>query len=411
MPVPVARPDQHGFCAQRLQRIDQVLSADIAAGRLPGAVVLVARRGSLVHATALGVRDPATGAPMEIDSIFRIFSMTKPFTSVAALMLMEEGRLQLSDPVSEFVPQFRAPMVSTAQHGPDGTLDYRLVPATRAITLHDLLTHSSGLTYGERSANAPVRDAHARLGIAVNPRELSPAEFLDRLAQAPLAHQPASIWEYGLSTDLLGAIVESVAGESLGRFLASRLFEPLGMTDTGFHVGPAQTARVAQPFAIDPVGGEALRSPGQIFDAAARPRMESGGAGALSTASDYYRFAQMLLRGGEFDGVRVLSRSSVTLMTADHLGTRIATPLTPGDAAMQSPGYGFGLGVAVRLADGLALVPGSAGDFFWSGTAGTSFFVDPKLQLVTIFMAQAPGVVRLRYRRLMRQLVYQSIAD
>ncbi len=411
MPVPVAQPGQHGFSAQRLQRIDQVLSADIAAGQLPGAVVLVARRGCLVHATALGVQDPATGVPMELDSIFRIFSMTKPVTSVAALMLMEEGRLQLSDPVSEFVPQFRAPMVSVAQPGATGTLDHRLVPATRAITLHDLLTHSSGLTYGERSANAPVREAQARLGIAVNPRELSSAEFVDRLAQAPLAHQPASTWDYGFSTDLLGAIVETVTGESLGRFLASRLFEPLGMTDTGFHVGPTRAARIAQPFAIDPVSGEILRVPGQIFDAAAKPRMESGGAGALSTAADYCRFAQMLLCGGELDGVRVLSRSSVMLMTSDHLGTRIATPVTPGEAAMQSPGYGFGLGVAVRLADGLALVPGSAGDFFWSGTAGTSFFVDPKLELVTIFMAQAPGVSRLRYRRLMRQLVYQSIAD
>lgn len=405
-PLPVATPAEVGLSADRLDRIRRALEAEIAAKRIPGAVALIARRGRLAHATTLGVLDPTTATAMRDDAIFRIFSMTKPLVSVATLMLMEEGRLQLADPIESLLPGFKTPDVSVAQG--EG---YRSVAPARAITVHDLLTHSSGLTYGERSTNAPVRQALARLGIAVNPRALAPADFVARLCQAPLVHQPGSVWEYGLSTDLLGVVVEAIAGQALGRFLASRIFAPLGMRDTAFHIDSSRLGRLAQPFAIDPATGEALRDPAQTYDATIAPRMESGGAGALSTAADYLRFAQMLLQGGALDGVRLLSRPSVALMTADHLGTRIATPLPPGEAAMQSPGYGFGLGVAVRLADGLAVVPGSAGDFFWSGTAGTTFWVDPREELAVVFMAQAPGPSRLRYRRLMRQLVYQSIVD
>lgn len=405
--LPPGSATQLGFGIDRLARLDACLRDAIAARQLPGAVALIARRGRIAHAVTLGALGPQGDAPMRTDAVFRIFSMTKPFASVAALMLMEEGRLQLSDPVATYLPEFGTPPVSEGA----AAGGFRLVPARRPITLHDLLTHSSGLTYGERSTNLPVREAHARLGLDVSPRALTPAEFVSRLARAPLVHQPGAVWEYGLSTDLLGAVVERVSGRTLGAFLDARLFAPLGMSDTAFHAGEAQQARLAQPFPLDPLTGEALRAPAQTYDATVAPRMHSGGAGALSTAADYCRFAQMLLQGGTLDGVRLLSPATVRLMTTDHLGTRVATPLPPGEAAMGSPGYGFGLGVAVRLADGLATVPGSQGDYFWSGTAGTTFWVDPRQELVVVFMAQAPGAIRLRLRRMMRQLVYAALVD
>jgi CubicO group peptidase (beta-lactamase class C family) len=317
-------------------------------------------------------------------------------------MLMEEGRLQLADPVSAVLPEFAAMGVRAGGGAPRGG---GVVPAARPIRLHDLLTHTSGLTYGKRSADPAIRAAHA--GLPVNPRGLAPADFAGRLAAAPLVHQPGTTWEYGFSTDLLGLVIERIAGQSLGEFLRARLFGPLGMADTGFE--PADAGRLAQPFAADPLTGAAWLDPDQTFDPMIPPLMHSGGAGALSSAADYLRFARMLLQGGTLDGVRILSPASVRLMTADHLGSAIATPVSVGEAALQSPGYGFGLGLAVRLADGLASVPGSTGDCFWSGTAGTTFWIDPARRLAVVFMAQAPGEMRLRLRRLVRQIVYQAL--
>lgn len=404
--LPRGEPASLGFDVERLARLDAVLDDAIATGQLPGAVVLVARRGEIAHAAARGKLRPDASGAMPLDAVFRIYSMTKPLASVAALMLMEEGRLQLADAVSEHLPEFRTPEVSVPDAG-----GFTRVPPRREITLHDLLTHSSGLTYGERSSNLPVREAQARAGLDVNPRALAPLAFVAGLAAAPLAHQPGTVWEYGFSTDLLGLVVERIAGRPLGDFLAERIFCPLGMTDSGFQLRADQESRAAEPLARDPIGGETLREPTQTYDARIAPRMHSGGAGALSTAGDYMRFARMLAQGGAFEGRRLLAPASIRLMTSDHLGTRIATPLPPGEAAMNSPGYGFGLGVAVRLADGLATVPGSAGDYFWSGTAGTTFWVDPRLDLVVVFMAQAPGILRLRLRRMIRQLVYAALVD
>lgn len=407
--LPEVGPEAAGFDARGLARCRYALEAEVAAGRLPGALLVVARDGRVAFTVQVGVLDPGRDAPMTADAIFRIFSMTKPLTSVAALILMEDGRLQLADPVEAYLPGFRPPGVATAaREGPPRS--WRL-EAARPITLHDLLTHSSGLAYGERSSNAMVREAQHRLGLGVNPRGLAPDDFVARLAQAPLAHPPGSTWAYGPSTDLLGVVVERIAGVGLEAFLSERVFRPLGMHDTGFSVAPGRAARLAQPCECDPMSGEPISEPGQVFDASVAPAMASGGAGALSTASDYLRFAQMLLQGGTLGGERVLSPAAVRLMTTDHLGSRIAVPVTPGEAAMNTPGYGFGLGVAVRLQDGLASVPGSAGDFFWSGTAGTSFWVDPRERLAVVFMAQAPGAVRIGHRRLIRQMVYQALID
>ena len=368
-------------------RIEAGLAAEIAAGRLPGAVLQVAHRGRMVVDLALGRRDPTGDAPMPRDAVFRIYSMTKPLVSVAVLMLMEEGRLQLADPVAAWLPELAEMRVL----GPDG-----LVAPVRPVRLHDLLTHTSGLSYGDRTGQG---------GLVVNPRGMAPDAFLAGIAATPLLHQPGVAWTYGFSTDVLGLVVERVSGQRLGDFLAARVFAPLGMLDTGF--GLDDTARLAEPFAADPISGTAWLVPAQHFDPTVPALMHSGGAGALSTAADYLRFARMLLAGGTLEGARILSAASVRLMTSDHLGPERGAPV--GEAALQSPGYGFGLGVAVRLADGMASVPGTAGDYFWSGSAGTCFWVDPREALAVVFMAQAPGEMRLRLRRLVRQLVYQAL--
>lgn len=379
-----------------MTRLEAGLAEEIAAGRLPGAVLRAVHRGRGLADLALGQRDPATGAAMADDAVFRIYSMTKPLVSAAVLMLMEQGRLQLADPVAAWLPELAGLRVLTA----DG-----LVPPARPVRLHDLLTHTSGLTYGERAADPAVQRGYG--GLPVNPRALAPEAFLAAIAGAPLLHQPGAAWSYGFSTDVLGLVVERAAGQRLGAFLAAQLFAPLGMADTGFDL-PGAT-RLAQPFAADPLTGAAWAVPSQTFDPTVPARMHSGGAGALSTAADYLRFARMLLGGGTLDGVRILSPASVRLMTSDHLGPGIANPDAPGEAALHSPGYGFGLGLAVRRADGGASIPGSAGDCFWSGTAGTTFWIDPREDLAVVFMAQAPGEMRLRLRRLVRQLIYQAL--
>jgi CubicO group peptidase (beta-lactamase class C family) len=410
--LPKAPPAEVSMSGERLERIAQVLKKDIDASKLPGAVVMVARKGKLVYSSALGVQDKNTNVPMSGDSLFRIFSMTKPLVSVATMMLAEEGRIQLTDPVSRFLPAMKGMQVSVAR--PDATfgrMGFVMVPAEREMTIHDLLRHTSGLTYGERSGNVPVSTAYTKLGILLHPRDLTPTEFVERLGKTPLAQQPGTVWEYSLSTDVLGMVVESASGKRLGTFLEERLLKPLRMADTSFWVPKEKLTRVAQPFPIDPASGQQLHNPNQVFDVGVQPKLDSGGAGAISTASDYLHFCQMLLNGGVLDGIRILSRSSVQLMTADHLGQRIATPVSPGDASLQTPGYTFGLGFAVRQGNGLAGVPGSEGEYLWAGTAGTFFWVDPKEQIIGIYMTQAPGPSRNYYRRLIKQLVYQAVTD
>ena len=288
---------------------------------------------------------------------------------------------------------------------------YTTVPADREITLQDLLRHTAGLAYGEITLNAQVKDAYTKAGLYqpsirdYDARDLSPAEEVERLAKAPLAHQPGTIWEYSLAVDLLGRVVEAVSGKRLGDF--ERLFEPLKMQDTAFSVPSGKMGRVAQPLAVDLASGQ----PNKLIDVSKEPKNDSGGAGAVSTAADYLRFAQMLLNGGQLDGARVLSRTTVSLMTSDHFGTRIAAPVTPGELLLGTPGYTFGLGFAVRQGGGVAGVPGTAGEFMWAGYAGTYFWVDPKEELVAVYMSQAPSTIRTYYRRLIKQLVYAAIVD
>jgi CubicO group peptidase (beta-lactamase class C family) len=414
LPLAKAPAEQVGMSAKKLERIREALKGEIDQGKLPGTVVMVARKGQLVYADAVGFQDKNAGKAMALDSVFRIYSMTKPLVSVAAMMLVEDGKIQLTDPVAKFLPAFKGQRVSVARVDAEfARMSYTTVATDRDMTVQDLLRHTSGLAYGEITQNAPIKEAYAKAGVYLpgvrdyDARDMTPVEQVERMGAAPLAHQPGTVWEYSLASDVLGRVVEAASGKRLGDFLAERVFTPLRMVDTAFYVPAERTGRLAQPLATDLASGQPIK----VIDVSALPKNDSGGAGAVSTAADYLRFCQMLLNRGQLDGVRVLSRTTVELMTSDHLGTRIAAPVTPGELLLGTPGYGFGLGFAVRLAPGIAGVPGSAGEFMWAGYAGTYFWVDPKEQVAAVFMSQAPSPIRAYYRKLVKQLIYQSIVD
>jgi CubicO group peptidase (beta-lactamase class C family) len=404
-------PEQVGLSSERLARIDRVIGNEIKDKRLPGAVIAVARRGKLAYTFVGGQQDPTQNLPMARNSIFRIYSMTKPLVTVAALTLMEEGAIQLTDPVSKFLPLLKRMQVSVPQKDAStGAINYVLVPAEREITLHDLMRHTSGLTYGERSSNPLVREAYGQHRLALAPFALTRAQFVEGLSKSPLMAQPGTMFEYGLSTDLLGAVIEAVTGKRLVTALEERILKPLEMNDTAFWVRPDKQSRLAYPFPIDPADGTKADLHG-LDSLTSEPAFDSGGAGSVSTVGDYLRFCQMLLNGGSLDGVRILSRSSVQLMAADHMNPRIQNPLVAGEAALATPGYSFGLGFGVRTATGMAGVPGSVGEFMWAGTGGTYFWIDPKEELIGVYMTQRPGASRSFYRKLIKQLVYQAIID
>ena len=409
----MASPESVGMSSQRLEKINTAMQAEIDSKRLPGAVVMVARKGKLVYSKAFGHLNNAANAPMQNDSVFRIYSMTKPMVSVALMMLVEDGKVQLTDPVSKYLPSFKNPMVSVATlEQPYNGVAFKLVPANKEPTLQDLLRHTSGLAYGELTKNALVKQAYTDSGIYSTARDfdarnISGADMAERLGKAPLAQQPGTTWEYSLSVDVQGRVIEAVTGQRLNDFMQQRLFKPLKMKDTGFDVSAAHMARVAEPFAADPLTGAANK----LIDISQTPGNDSGGAGAVSTAPDYLRFCQALLNGGQLDGARILSRSTVQLMTADHLGTTIATPVNPGQLLLGSTGYTFGLGFLVRQSDGMAPVHGSAGEFMWAGYAGTYFWADPKEQICTVYMTQSPSPLRAHYRRMLKALVAQSLVD
>lgn len=402
--LPSATPDDQSM--GRLDRLTALFKADTDAKRIPGAVVTIAREGKVVYNEAFGVRDPATGAPMKKDSIFRIYSMTKPVTGVAALMLVEEGRLSLADPVSKYLPALKNLKVMVESTDAQGNRTTALVPVQREMTIQDLMRHTSGLTYGTGPSAAEQAMASAGLALKLGGGDplsarLTDQQLVDELGKLPLKFQPGSAWHYGRSTDVLLAVVEAVSGQRADVFMTERIFKPLGMADTFFNVPKNKLDRVAQP-GPDPDTKETAA----LTDVSKERIFLGGGEGLLSTAPDYMRFALMLAGGGEFNGVRLLSRKTVELMTADHTGPELAKDpnFTPG------PGYGYGLTVAVRTQAGLAPVPGSVGEFNWGGAAGTAFWVDPEEKLIAILLIQSPGQ-RLRYRMLFRGLVYQSILD
>jgi CubicO group peptidase (beta-lactamase class C family) len=387
----IADPSGLGLSESGLARLRRVLTREIERKRLPGAVAMIARQGKLGFLEAFGVQDPASGAPMQIDSIFRIYSMTKPVVSVAIMMLVEEGRLFLADPLSKYVPAFADPKVAVER---DGRVE--LVPAERPITIQDLLRHTSGLTY-EFVGTAAVQRMY--LDKKLPSTDQTNADQVERLASLPLFSQPGKQWDYSRSTDVLGRIIEIVSGETLGEFLRQRIFAPLGMNDTGFHVPTEKQSRIAEPFAKDPDSGEAVR----LLDIRRPARFESGGGGLVSTLPDYARFLDMLAAGGTCEGQRLLARKTIDLMRSDHLGPNVRR----GSELLQ-PGHGFGLGFAVRTEPGMSVMPGSVGLYFWGGIAGTTFWIDPKEELYAMMLVQAPGQ-RDYYRALFRTLVYGAL--
>ena len=384
--LPHAQPADVGLCPERTQRLMDVLRREVASGRLPGAVAMIARRGQIGLLGAVGQQDPATGTPMQTDSIFRIYSMTKPLVSVAVMMLVERGQLLLSDSVSRWLPEFANQQVATANG---------LEPVRNPATVQDLLRHTAGLTY-EFLGDSPVQRQYDAVKIAS--RERSNEEFCHTLAGLPLQFQPGSMWAYSRATDVLGRLVEVVSGHALGDFLQTEIFAPLGMVDSGFWVLPDQEHRIAAPFAHDPDGGVPMK----VIEPREVPAMESGGGGLMSTAMDYARFLQCLRNRGELDGVRLLSPQTLAYMTADHLGD------IPSDGTLLPPGHGFGLGFAVRTHLGMSPVPGSVGLYYWGGIAGTTFFIDPALDMYAMLMIQAPNQ-RDYYRPLFRNLVYAAL--
>ena len=396
-PLPEASPEEVGMSSERLGRLDAAMQKAVDSGELPGAVVLIARDGQLVYAKSFGWQDRAKQIPMRNDSIFRLYSMTKPVVSVATMMLVEEGKLGLQEPVSKYIPEFKEMKVGVESIDADGKPSLKLVDAKRQITVQDLLRHTSGLTYGVLGAPNAVKKMYNDAGIFSQKWVL--ADFVKALAKLPLQFQPGTTWEYSHSTDVLGRVVEVASGQMLDVFLAERIFEPLKMADTAFQVPPEKQDRIAQPMPDVYTG----KTP-ELIDVTKPATFFAGGHGLVSTAGDYLRFAQMLANGGELEGARILGPRTVEYMSSNHVNPQI----DKGPTYLPGPGYGFGLGFATRIDRGQSEWPGSPGDYYWAGYAGTYFWIDPEEQLVPVLMTQEP-LRRQTYRVQLRNLVYQSI--
>ena len=397
--LPSAKPEQVGLSSERLQRITDTLKADVEKRMIPGAVVLVARHGKVAFFETVGVLDPATKVPMSRGAIFRIYSMSKPITSVVAMTLWEDGKFNLSEPVSKYIPQLGGLKVGVEKPDPSGgkpTLE--LVPTKRDMTIQDLFRHTSGLTYGF-FGNTQVKKMYVD-GKVWNDYP-SNAELVDRLAKLPLAYQPGTTWDYSHSTDVLGRLVEVISRQSLYQFEKERLLDPLGMKDTSFYVtDKSKQGRIADAFPDDRNFGVDA----DFNDPRMEQKWESGGGGMVSTAMDYARFLQMLLNGGTLDGKRILGPKTIAYMTADHVGTAI----DPGPLYLPGPGFGFGLGFAVRKDAGVSPFAGSVGEYNWGGAGGTYFWVDPKEDMFVVFMMQSPKQ-RVPYRYLLKDMVYAAV--
>ena len=387
-----SRPEDVGFSSKRLETTKEVLKADVEAKRLPGAVLLMARNGKIAFYDVAGYQDRATQTPMKKDSIFRVASMSKPITTVAAMILAEENKLDVGAPVAQYLPEFKDVKV-----GPDGA------SPKRPMTVQDLMRHTSGLTYG-LFGNSPVDQMYRKANIFA---AKSLDEMVKLIAGMPLLHQPGEFWEYSVSTDVLGRVVEVVSGMDLDSFVRERVTGPLKMNDTGFWVKPEAVSRLAKP---DGPANAPFESATQ------KPNIFSGGGGMLSTAGDYARFCQMLLNGGELDGVRILAPKTIALMTSDQLAANVERH-TPVAMALGSfgpapeMGTSFGLGFAVRVDAGRNPMPGSVGDFSWGGITGTLFWVDPQTKVVAVLMAQTQQTMLTVIWRQARTMVYQAMTN
>jgi CubicO group peptidase (beta-lactamase class C family) len=407
---PAVAPEEVGLASGRLAHIRTVMNRHVAEKQIPGAAGLIARRGKIAYQEAFGMADVEAGKPMRLDTIHRIYSMTKPITSVAVMMLYEEGKFQLNDPVAKYLPEFAKMQVGIEEKDPQtGKPTLRTAPAKRPVTVRDLLRHTAGLTYGFFS-DTLVDQEYRKARIL---SDLNLAEFVTHLTQIPLVYEPGTRWHYSVSVDVLGRLVEVLSGKLFDQFLQERIFTPLDMRDTGFYVPADKKDRFAklysptkdgkiQPAVICATRQECVEKfPNAVPSYLEPPTLLSGGGGLVSTATDYLRFCQMLLNKGQYDGKRLLSRKTVQLMSSDNLGT------IPG----MGPGAGFGLGFAVSKAPGEAGMMGSPGEYNWGGAAGTRFWIDPQEELIGIFMIQILPHTGLEYGSEFRVLTYQAIAD
>jgi CubicO group peptidase (beta-lactamase class C family) len=397
--LPKANPEDVGISSERLQRVRALLQRYIDKGEIAGAVSLVARKGRVVHLEAQGVMDVETKKPLGVDGIFRLASMTKPVTSLAVMMLHEEGRFLLDDPVARFLPEFASMRVAVGNAPNERAAGgYRTVPADRPITIRHLLTHTAGLASG---TSGPTVGAYQGLRTVRTP-ESPMAEYVKRLAALPLNFQPGTAWEYGPATDVLGRLVEVVSGESLDVFFAKRIFGRLGMTDTYFYLPDDRLPRLVT--AYQKQDGVLKKLSGAAGPAARNGRLFAGAGGLAGTVEDYWRFSQMLLNGGVLNGTRLVSRKTVESMTANHIGK-----LTLWDDAYR--GYGFGLGFRVRMDVGQSATLGSVGEYGWGGAYGTYYWIDPKEQMVGILMIQLMPYAHLNLRPEFQNAVTQAIVD
>jgi CubicO group peptidase (beta-lactamase class C family) len=406
--LPLVAPEQVGLSAQRLDRVRKWMNGWVDSGRLAGVVTAVMRRGELAFAETAGKADVERNKPMRPDTIFRIYSMTKPLTSTAIMMLYEEGRFQLDDPISKFIPRFANPRVYAG--GSRGKIDS--VPAEREITFRDLLTHTSGLTYGFMESN-PV-DALYRSktnGVDFQTATTSLKDLVERLASFPLIAQPGKAWNYSVATDVLGYLVEVISGQPFQTYLKEKVLVPLGMVDTDFHVPADKHERFAANYQAGAGGKlELIDDPGKSRYLAPRA-VNSGGGGLVSTAADYLRFCRFMLNKGELDGTRLLGRKTVELMTMNHLKGDMADMGMPRFSESTYYGVGFGLGFSVMIDPAKAHIVGTAGEYAWGGAASTAFWCDPAEDMAVVLLTQLMPSSTYPIRRELRVLTYQAIVD
>jgi CubicO group peptidase (beta-lactamase class C family) len=402
-PTIISESVVQGLSRERLGRIAGVMKQEIDKGVFPGAVTLIARRGELVHFEAHGFQDAAKTKAMTKDTIFRLASMTKPIVTVAAMMLAEQGIFKINDPIAQYLPELKEMKVEVSKKNSDGTTVTEDVPANRPITIQDLMRHTSGFFYAGAMQSKRLKEAYDQANIEARDEDITGDEMLKRLGQIPLAHQPGTNFHYSISTDILGLLLERLTKKSLDVVLDELLITPLGMKDTAFWVPAEKASRLAELLDSDPLKKLSLRF--CTTDNEIKRSYLKGGAGLCGTAEDYFKFLQMIANGGEYQGKRYLSKKTVEFMLQDHL-----IGMGGSTAASTGPGYGFGLGFAVRLQDGFGWSAGSKGDAMWGGVFGTSFTIDPKEQIVAI--QQTTGAsARLQSRHLFKNLVYGAVVE
>ena len=384
-----ASPEEVGFSSQKLAELKTTLQQDVDQGVLAGAVVLLSRHGKIAYFESVGFRDREANVPMTKDAIFRIASMTKPIVAFGTMMLVEEGKLGLSDPVSKYLPEFEGVQVGIEHKDASGQVQLTLEAPQRAMTVQDLLQHTSGLTYGIYPNKTAVQVLYSKVNLF--DENQTNAQFVSKLAKLPLKNRPGVKWEYSMSMDVMGRIIELVSGKDLETYLKERVLVPLKMYDSGFWIDePSQKARLAQPTIDAKTGKRPVMS-----DNARRTAWASGGGGMVSTAMDYARFSQFLLNGGELDGVRLVSEKTFKQMLSPHIPAQ---------------GQSFGWGFLIRVNEAW-MYPGTVGDFFWAGFYGTYFWVDPKRDFYAVFMSQVPAATREKHRKLMRERVYGALLN